>query len=99
MTAISLPRCFSASVDCPHENAYEASHGSRKSAKAIVLTFLLCALADFVLTYIERRSIAEGVISVVLGLFGTAWYAFLFLSSENEKSSIDDPRVLGRWVP
>ena len=72
---------------------------SRNSAKAIVFIFSLGALADFVLSYSERRSIAEAVISAILGLFGTAWYAFLFLSSENEKSSIDDPRVLGRWVP
>ena len=72
--------------------------GSRKSAKVILLVFSLGAL-NFVLSYIERRSIADGVISAILGLFGSAWYAFLFLSSENEKSSIDDPRVLGRWVP
>jgi hypothetical protein len=76
---------------------------SRNSAKAILLLFSLGALADFLLGYIERRSMAEGVISVVLGLFGTAWYAFLFLGSGNDKAKSDrysdDPRVLARWVP
>ena len=72
--------------------------GSRNSAKVILLAFLLGALCDFVLVYVERRSVAEGVISAVLGLFGTAW---LFLGSEKDTQtrSSDDPRELGQWVP
>jgi hypothetical protein len=73
----------------------------RGSTKFILLIFSLCALGDFVWSYVRGRSIAEGVISAVLGLFGTAWYAFCFLGSgkDNPKSDPDDRRELGRWVP
>jgi hypothetical protein len=36
--------------------------------------FALCAVADFVLRYIDKRSVPAGVISIVDGLFGTAFY-------------------------
>jgi hypothetical protein len=74
---------------------------SRGSTKLILLIFSLCAFGDFVWSYVRGRSITEGVISAVLGLFGTAWFAFCFLSSEkdNPKSDPNDPRELGRWVP
>jgi ribosomal protein L40E len=44
------------------------------TAKAIVLVFSLCAVADFIFGYIHERSVPAGVISVVGGLFGTAFY-------------------------
>jgi hypothetical protein len=49
--------------------------GSRD--RGIVLVFALCALTDFVWSYVKGRSIIEAVVSAVLGLFGTAWYLFL----------------------
>jgi len=48
------------------------------SAKAILAIFLGCAAIDFVWGYIHERSVAAGVVAIVLGLFGTAWYLFLF---------------------
>lgn len=51
------------------------SRGS--TTKVILLVFSLCALVDFVWSYVEKRSVAEGVISAALGLFGTAWYVYL----------------------
>lgn len=70
---------------------------------AILLIFSLCAIGDFVWNYVKGRSIAEGAVSAVLGLFGTAWYVFLFLGSRKDKAesdnSSDDPRQMGRWVP
>jgi hypothetical protein len=75
----------------------------RNSAKAILLIFSLCAFGDFVWSKVRGRSIAEGAISAALGLFGTAWYAFLLLGSGNDKTKSDryssDPRILARWVP
>jgi len=46
-------------------------------AKGILIVFSLCALFDFAWSYISGRSTIECVISVFLGLFGTAWYGFL----------------------
>ena len=46
-------------------------------AKGILIVFSLCALFDFAWSYIAGRSTIECVISVVFGLFGTAWYGFL----------------------
>jgi len=48
------------------------------SAKAILAIFLGCATIDFIWGYIHERSVAAGVVAIVLGLFGTAWYLFLF---------------------
>ena len=48
------------------------------SGKAILLVFTLCAVADFVWGYIHERSVPAGVISVVGGLFGTAFYFLVF---------------------
>ena len=50
-------------------------------SKAILLVFSLCAIVDFVWSYVRERSIAEGVTSAALGLFGTAWYVFLTRAS------------------
>lgn len=58
------------------------------SAKAILLIFLLCALIDFLMSYVDHRSVPVGVISAVGGLFGTAFYLFLFgaLQSRSDRS-------------
>jgi hypothetical protein len=45
--------------------------------RVLLMVFSLGALCDFVWSYVRRRSIAEGAISAVLGLFGTAWYVLL----------------------
>jgi hypothetical protein len=70
---------------------------------AFLLIFSLCAIGDFVWSYVKGRSIAEGVVGAVIGLFGTAWHVFLFLESRKDKvesdNSSDDPRQMGRWVP
>ena len=50
----------------------------RRSGKSIFLIFLICAVIDFLLSYFDHRSIPFGVISAVGGLFGTAFYLFLF---------------------
>ena len=47
------------------------------SAKAILAIFLGCAAIDFIWGYIHERSVVAGVVAIVLGLFGTAWYVFL----------------------
>jgi len=46
--------------------------------KAIVLLFSLFVASDFVLGYIRERSVPAGVISVVGGLFSTAFYLLLY---------------------
>ena len=49
------------------------------STKVILLVFSLCAVCDFVWGYVHERSIPAGVISVLGGLFGTAWYYLLLV--------------------
>jgi len=44
------------------------------SARVILAAFLGCVLIDFIWGYIHERSVVAGVIAIVLGLFGTAWY-------------------------
>lgn len=59
----------------------------RISAKGVLLIFLLCALSDFAWGYFKARSLPAGVISVVLGVFGTTFYAWLmgvFRTSKSE---------------
>ena len=63
------------------------SRGS--TTKVILLLFSFCAFIDFIWSYVEERSVAEGVISAALGLFGTAWYVFLWLSSWKSKPPSD----------
>jgi hypothetical protein len=48
------------------------------SAKAILGIFIGCAVIDFIWGYIHEHSLVAGVVAIVLGLAGTAWYAFLF---------------------
>jgi hypothetical protein len=74
----------------------------RLGLRAVLLIFLLCAILDFGWGYFEKRSLPHGVISVVFGLFGTAFYAWLmgvFRTEENNKSDSDDPNEPSRWVP
>jgi hypothetical protein len=51
------------------------NHG--RTAGVIVLIFSLCAVADFILGYFRERTISAGVISVVGGLFGTAFFLLI----------------------
>src|ERR1019366_2613600 len=53
--------------------------------KDIVLLFSLFVASDFVLGYIRERSIPAGVISVVGGLFSTAFYFTSLLVGFEEK--------------
>jgi len=46
--------------------------------KSILLVFVLCGIADFVWGYVHGGSILSGAVWVVLGVFGTAGYVFLF---------------------
>src|SRR6185312_17228117 len=52
----------------PTNQQRRRSFGSR----GVLLVFSICALADFVWTLLEKRSVAEAAVSAVLGLFGTA---------------------------
>jgi hypothetical protein len=49
-----------------------------RSGKSIFFIFAVCAVIDFLLSYFDHRSVPFGVISAVGGLFGTAFYLFLF---------------------
>jgi hypothetical protein len=49
----------------------------RNRARLILLAVVLCAVFDFIWSYFHEHSIAAGLVAVVLGLFGTAWYLFL----------------------
>lgn len=67
------------------------------SAKAIFLIFALCAVSDFILGYLHERSLPGGMISVVGGLFGTAFYVLLLKLllkwlMEDHKSPTDSAR-------
>jgi hypothetical protein len=55
----------------------DASPARKTSANAILAIFLACAAIDFIWGYIHERSVVAGVVAIVLGLFGTAWYVFL----------------------
>jgi len=60
------------------------------------IIFLGCAVIDFIWGFIGERSVPAGVISVVGGLLGTAWYLLLDNwitllltgSQDNENSSL-----------
>ena len=63
----------------------------------VVLVFSLCALADFGWSMFDGRSIAESLISAILGLVGTGCYLLAtWASSHNDP---DDPNEPARWVP
>ncbi len=67
--------------------------GRAVTAKAILLILALCAVCDFVWGYIKRCSIPAGVISIVLGLFGTALYCFLMRAFRKDKDESDTSPV------
>ncbi len=46
----------------------------RRIAGSVAFIFVLCAIIDFILGYIHGRTMSAGVISAVLGLFGTTFY-------------------------
>ena len=66
-------------------------------ARGVVLVFAICALADFVWAVLEKRSLAEAIISAVLGLFGTAWSLLIMRAAEDNDP--DDPNWPARMVP
>ena len=49
----------------------------RHRARIILLAFILCAIFDFLWSYFHEHSIGAGLVAIVLGVFGTAWYLFL----------------------
>jgi hypothetical protein len=59
------------------------------TAKGILLVFVLCAGYDFVRGYMGHRSIPTGVLTVICGLFGTAFYLFFFWLSGKDKDNSD----------
>ncbi len=66
--------------------------GRAFTTRTLVLVFSLCAVIDFAWSMFKRHSIAESVISAVLGLFGTASYLFIMWGSSH-----NDPD--DRWIP
>jgi len=62
------------------------------SGKAILLAFFLCALVDFVVGYLNGRSIGYGIGRAVVGLGGTAFLLWLFglfdTSDTSDKSTL-----------
>ncbi len=61
------------------------------AAKGILIVFSVCALFDFGWSYIRGRSFVGCVISVVLGLFGTAWYGFLCIPGKTKSEDPHNP--------
>ena len=43
----------------------------------ILIAVIVCAVFDFLWGYFHQHSIGAGLVAVVLGVFGTAWYLFL----------------------
>ena len=80
------------------ENETKQQKGRTFSSRGVLLVFSLSALADFLWSLLNKRSIVESVISAVLGLFGTAWYLLLIIwaASRNDPNSPSEP---ARWVP
>jgi hypothetical protein len=63
------------------------------SAKAILLIFAVCAVSDFILGYLHERTFPAGIISVVGGLFCTAFYVLrLKWFMEDHKNPTDPSR-------
>jgi len=57
----------------------------RSTLKTVLLVFILCVVADFVWGYIRGRSIPAAITSVFFGVFGTAFYFFLFFRPKKDK--------------
>jgi hypothetical protein len=77
--------------------AKQQKGGTFITGRGVLLVFSLSALADFVWSLLDKRSVVESVISAVLGLFGTGCYLLImWAASQNEP---DDPIEAARWVP
>ncbi len=60
--------------------------------KAILLLFSLCAVADFVIGYMNGRSVGYAFGRVFIGLFGTAFLAWLlgiFRNDSNDEEEVN----------
>ena len=78
-------------------NDTKQQRGRSFSSRGVVFVFSLCALADFAWSMFDGRSIAESVISAILGLVGMGWYVLaMWASSHNDP---DDPNEPACWVP
>jgi hypothetical protein len=71
--------------------------GRSFTSRGVVLVFSLCALADFAWSMFDGRSVAESVISAILGLVGTGWYLLAMWASSHNNPH--DPNEPARWVP
>jgi hypothetical protein len=71
--------------------------GSRLSGRGVLLVFSLCALVDFVWAVLDKRSLAEAVVSAILGLLGTAFYLLIHWAAG--KNDPDDPNWPARMTP
>jgi len=78
-------------------NNTQQQRGRNSTSRGVLLVFSICALADFVWALVDKRSLAEAVISAILGLFGTAIY--LLIDRAAEKNDPDDPNWPQRMVP
>jgi hypothetical protein len=78
-------------------NDTKQQRGRGFSSRGVVLVFSLCALADFAWSMFDGRSLAESVISAILGLVGTGWYLLAMWASSHNNP--DDPNEPARWVP
>jgi len=78
-------------------NDTKQQRGRSFSSRGVVLVFSLCALADFAWSRFDGRSVAESIISAILGLVGTGWYLLaMWPSSHNNPDHSNEP---ARWVP
>jgi hypothetical protein len=78
-------------------NDTKQQRGRSFSSRGVVLVFSSCALADFAWSMFDGRSLAESVISAILGLVGTGWYLLAMWASSHNNP--DDPNEPARWVP
>lgn len=78
-------------------NGTRQQRGRSFSSSGVVLAFSLCALADFGWSMFDGRSVAESVISAILGLVGTGLYLLAMWASWHNDP--DDPNEPARWVP
>jgi hypothetical protein len=71
--------------------------GGRSFSSRGVVLVLVVALADFAWSMFDGRSVAESLISAILGLVGTGWYLLAMCASSHNNP--DDPNEPARWVP
>ncbi len=51
----------------------------------LLIAVVVCAVLDFLWSYFRQHSIGSGLVAVILGLFGTAWYLFLSGAWKSDK--------------